>query len=240
MRKAIVLWSGGIDSTTCLFRLLQEGTHEVYGLMFNYGQLGHAAELTCIRNLVRCIRHDFFSMSSRFRGFIQKTVNLEEHFLCGGSAEKYNGYSSALVPMRNAIFCTIAYYAARKIGADLISIGINASAEMQNREPFPDCTHEFVESMQALFDLENMSCKEEPKVVLEAPLVHMHKPVIAEYAKSIGVPEVETWACYFPKNIDGKEVPCGTCEPCRIRKEAGLSLGGNHLSNGYDEVCSSD
>jgi len=231
MKRALALWSGGIDSTTCLYKLLKDpefSAYEVGGLFFNYGQLGFDGELTCVRRLARHIRRVEPDFQHRFLGFKQAKVSMPNHFLTGGEAVAYGkGYSSAMVPMRNSIFATIAYYHARIIGADLISIGINASARMQNRVSFPDCTPAWVDAMQKVFDLENaaVGVSERP-VKIYAPLVEMTKPDIAAEAKRLDVPEYSTWGCYFPTEKHGKQIPCGECEPCRIRKAAGLTLGG--------------
>jgi len=231
MRRALVLWSGGIDSTTTLYKLLKEQEfcdYEVGALFFDYGQLGFQGELSCVREVARHIRRVESDCQHRFLGFKQASVSLPDHFLTGGAAAKYgDGFSPALVPMRNSVFATIGYYHARLIKADLIGIGINSSARMQDRTSFPDCTQAWVDAMQKVFDLEDSARgNDEFPVKLYAPLVSLIKPQIAEEAERLDVPSYNTWACYFPKEIHGKQQPCGECEPCKIRKAAGLTLGG--------------
>lgn len=227
MSDQVVLWSGGIDSTTALYRALSLYTSaRVFALHIDYESKDTEAEHKSLLEYQGKITKEF----SNYRGLTIIPCPLQGHYLTGGYPEDYRiGYSPALVPARNTIFCSIAYYFARKQHCDRVVIGSHAPLEGQKyqnqvRQPFPDCTPEWVTRMQALYDLENLSCRHySERVIVEAPFIQLDKRGVLEMAKVYHVPVGPSWGCYFPvQDNAGHFSHCGKCEACQTRKKVGL------------------
>lgn len=223
-RKAVVLWSGGVDSTVCLYLYLNKPEYEVHGMYVDYGHLANACELEYVRKQTLHIRKHNLDLSERFAGFEVAQCSFPSHPLTGGSPSKYGeGYLSSMLPGRNSVFAMMGYYMARRIGADSVVLGINASASMVGYKSSPDTTPAWATLMQALFNNENEACGEsEPRVMLRTPLVEIQKPEILKMAEEMKAPMFYTWGCFYPVKQSGKYLPCGKCAGCLRRQAVGL------------------
>ena len=201
--KALVLHSGGLDSTLCLL-LAKEAGHEVVSLGIDYGQRHHI-ELEYA--LAQCRKH----------GVKRRILRVEwdkpaRDIPTGRSLDEIrSGVSPAFLPARNAVFLTLACAEAAGIGAAEVWIGVNAV----DSSGYPDCRPEFVEAFRAMIDA---AIPGGPKVV--APLIEMSKPAIAAEARRLGLAPGDTWSCYQPCFTNQGITPCGRCDACILHDHA--------------------
>jgi 7-cyano-7-deazaguanine synthase len=192
LEKAILLLSGGIDSTTLLWEVGRG--YEVHALTIKFGR-ANRMEVKSARALARLAgvaEHIVFGMDA-----IQE---LEEHER-GGSARL--GVPSTYIPSRNAVIFGIAAHYAELRGATVIFTG-------QNRDDdFPDARQSFIDIYNEVIAM-GKPRKGAHAVRLVAPLIGMRKAEVVGLAKRLGVPLRKTWSCH----LDGR-VPCGSCEGCR-------------------------
>lgn len=201
--RVLILHSGGMDSTTCLYKAHAEGA-EVFSLGVNYGQK-LAIELMFAQ------RHcDALGIP---REVIQVNWAKPQRVIPTGRSveEMRSSVSPAFLPSRNAVFLSLACAHAAGIGADEVHTGIN-SVEFSG---YPDCTPEFLEAFASLMAIANPGG---PRIV--APLLHMDKPQIAALARTFGISEHDTWSCYRPELRGGSVSPCGKCDACRLHEHA--------------------
>jgi 7-cyano-7-deazaguanine synthase len=214
--KAVVLVSGGLDSTTVLAMAQAEG-FECYTLSFDYGQR-HRAELVAAERV-----------SSGYPGVVHKVVNLNLNSIGGSALTDENiavpespteGIPITYVPARNTVFLSIALGWAEVLGANDIFIGVNAV----DYSGYPDCRPEFIEAFEALANVATKVGVEGGRVRIRAPLSDLSKAGIIARGVALGVDYSATISCY-QADSDGRA--CGLCDSCRLRKEgfeaAGLS-----------------
>jgi 7-cyano-7-deazaguanine synthase len=209
--KAVVLLSGGIDSTTVLAIAKLEG-FEVYAISFRYGQR-HQIELT---------KADLIAKSLGVKDHIVLDIDLRPF---GGSAltsnidvpkersnlEMSSGIPPTYVPARNTVFLSLSLAWAEVIGADHIFIGVNAL----DYSGYPDCRTEFIESFEAMANLATKASVESGrKIKIHTPLIDLTKAQIIKKGLSLGIDYAMTSSCYDP-SYDG--VPCGKCDSCQLR-----------------------
>ncbi|HVY54715.1 MAG TPA: 7-cyano-7-deazaguanine synthase QueC [Thermodesulfobacteriota bacterium] len=208
-KKAVIILSGGVDSTTLVYSSLDQG-YEVECLTILYGQR-HKKEADSARRISEAL------------GVSHKTVDLSPlgAILSGSAltdskidvpevpetAEHYDTLKTTIVPNRNAIFLSIAVGYAVSIDAGNVFFGAHGS----DRGVYPDCREEFVEAFQASERL----ATDEPDLNILAPFVGMEKADIVRLGRRLGVPFGETWSCY-----KGGRKHCGVCSSCRERKRA--------------------
>lgn len=203
MSKILVLHSGGLDSTSCLYLAHAEG-HEAISLGISYGQrLGVElmfAEKQCSnKNIERQVIDLRWSKPIR-------TIPLDRDVSTIGT-----DVSPAFLPGRNLIFLSLAAAHGAGIGADEVWTGINSI----NFSGYPDCSPEFFE---AFCDIHRIGSPDGPKI--RAPLLMKTKPEIATLAASLGIKKGDTWSCYRPQLIKGEVVPCGRCDACKLHEFA--------------------
>lgn len=201
--RVLVLHSGGMDSTTCLYKAHAEGA-EVFSLGVNYGQK-LAVELMFAQ------RHcDALGIP---REVINVNWNKPERAIPTGRTvdEMRASISPAFLPSRNAVFLSIACAHAAGVGAEEVHTGIN-SVEFSG---YPDCTPEFLNSFSEMMSVANPGGAR-----IVAPLLYMDKPQIASLARGLGIGEHDTWSCYQPALRDGAVAPCGECDACRLHTHA--------------------
>jgi len=215
-RKAVVLLSGGIDSSTCLYKAIEDG-YVPYALCFDYGQR-HLKEVEASRRIAeragaifKKIRIDLRQIrGSALTDNIEVPVGREIEEIIGSIPATY-------VPARNTIFLSVALSFAEVIDADAIYIGAN----MIDNPGYPDTTLKYIETYQNLINVAIKKTVEGGKIEIKAPLIRMSKKDIVQEAVRLRVPLEFTWSCY-----QGKEEPCGQCDACRLRakgfQEAGL------------------
>lgn len=208
--KAVVLLSGGLDSTTAL-AVARSSDYETYALSFRYGQR-HVVELEAARRV-----------AAAFDVFAHRIVDIDLRPFAGGSAltsdtpvphAPTTGMPPTYVPGRNTIFLSYALAWAEVLKAQAIYFGVNAV----DYSGYPDCRPSYVGAFQQVAHRAN---PEGVGPLIVAPLLHLTKAEIVQLAQRLGVDFSLTHSCYDP--IDG--LPCRTCDSCRIRA-AGFAAAG--------------
>ena len=218
-KKAVVLLSGGVDSTTCLALARQE-RYSLYALSFRYGQrhlqeLDRAARIAVHFGVERHIVVDFD----------MRTIG-GSALTCGGDVPKDRGPDEiagggippTYVPARNTIFLAFALAWAEVIGAQDIFIGVNAI----DFSGYPDCRPAFIEAFQRLAGMATKAGVEGRAVRIRAPLLHMTKAEIIRKGLSLGVDYSMTHSCYDPPH---DRPACGRCDSCLLRRKGFAEAG---------------
>ena len=209
--RAVILLSGGLDSTTLLAVALEQG-FELHAMTFRYGQR-HAAEIDAARRV-----------ATRFRIREHVVVDVDLRAF-GGSAltsdaevpkdraldEMQHGIPITYVPARNTIFLSFALAWAEVLGASDIFIGVNAV----DYSGYPDCRPEYVAAFERMANLATRGGVEGTSPIrIRTPLIDLTKRQIIERGLRLGVDYSMTWSCYDP--LPSGEA-CGRCDACRIR-----------------------
>lgn len=201
--KAIILHSGGLDSTVCLLLALEKG-REVLSLGIDYGQYSRA-ELECAIKL--CKR---FNVSRKVLNVSwdkpNRTIPQNRNI-----NEIGKDISPAFLPGRNALFLVLGCTEAAGIGASEVWTGIN----WIDSSGYPDCQPAFLEQFRMMIDL---AIPNGAKII--APLMEMTKPEIAREAYRLGIRKGDTWSCYRPLTTNNGFEPCGKCDACILHKYA--------------------
>ena len=214
-KKAIVLLSGGLDSTTCL-ALAQSQGYTCVALSFNYGQR-HAAELLQAQAIAAQFgvkRHEVVDLSiGQFGG----SALTDEAI----AVPDYTGSESipvTYVPARNTVFLSIALGLAEVVEAEAIFIGISSV----DYSGYPDCRPEYIAAFQAMADLATKAGLEGRGVRIETPLSSLSKQQTIELGLSLGVDYALTVSCY---SANEKGEACGLCDSCVLRKKGFAAAG---------------
>jgi 7-cyano-7-deazaguanine synthase len=212
--KAIVLLSGGLDSTTALAIARSEG-FKCRTLAVGYGQR-HSAELDAARR----ISVELGAVEHR-----QMNVDLAD---IGGSAltdpalavpeSPDIGIPITYVPARNTLLLSLALGWAEVVGANDIFVGVNAV----DYSGYPDCRPEFISAFESLARLATRAGVEGASVRIRAPLQHLSKAMIIQEGIRLGVDYASTVSCY-QATAEGKA--CGRCDSCRLRREGFATAG---------------
>ena len=211
MSKAIVLLSGGLDSTTVLAITLDQG-YEVSALTFKYGQR-HDYEIDCAKDLVAYFKiqnHHIMNIDLSSIGGSALTADLDvpkDRDLDEINSEIPITY----VPARNTIFLSYALALAEVEKVFNIFIGVNAL----DYSGYPDCRPEYIEAFQKMGRLATKSgIKEKEQLQIHTPLIEMTKSEIIKAGTALGVDYSITHSCYDPIS---KGNPCGRCDACQLR-----------------------
>jgi len=214
--KAVVLVSGGLDSSTVLALALQQG-YRCYTLSFDYGQR-HRSELEAakrVSELMKVEEHKIVRLDLGTIGgsaLTDTTIDVPE--------QETAGIPVTYVPARNTVFLSIALGWAEVLEADTIFLGVNAV----DYSGYPDCRPEYISSFEAMANLATRAGVEGNKLSLQAPLIDMTKGEIISAGASLGVDYSQTVSCY-QASIEG--LACGKCDSCRLRivgfNQAGIS-----------------
>jgi 7-cyano-7-deazaguanine synthase len=217
--KAVVLVSGGIDSSTTLALARKEG-FEIYALTFDYGQR-HRCELEAARRVVSflgAVRHIIAKIDLRAFGGSALTADLEVpkgRFMQSTPLEIPITY----VPARNTIFLGFALGWCEALQAQDIFIGANAI----DYSGYPDCRPEFLEQFERLAQLATKAGVEGSACYrIHAPLAHMSKAEIIRAGHEAGVDFSLTHSCYDPTP---EGLACGACDSCALRRRGFLDAG---------------
>ncbi len=208
--KAIVLLSGGVDSTTTLAIARSRG-FDVYALTFQYGQR-HAAEIEAAQRVAAAVgvtRHEVIGFDLRRFGGSALTGDLA---VPKGRAldEMTQAIPATYVPARNTIFLSFALAWAETLGANDIFIGVNH----YDYSGYPDCRPEFIGAYQRMADLATKAGVEgRQRLTIHTPLIHMTKAEIVRTGLGLGVDYALTLSCYDP----APEGACGRCDACALR-----------------------
>ncbi|BFM17513.1 7-cyano-7-deazaguanine synthase QueC [Maricurvus nonylphenolicus] len=206
--KAVILVSGGLDSTTVLAIAKSLG-YDCYTLSFDYGQR-HRAELIAAERTAK-----------ELGATEHKVVNLDLRTI-GGSAltdddidvpeEETGGIPVTYVPARNTVFLSIALGWAEVLGAQDIFIGVNAV----DYSGYPDCRPAFIEAFENLANLATKAGVEGQKMNIQTPLIDLSKAEIVQLGDKLGVDYGLTVSCY---QATDEGLACGKCDSCRLRRQ---------------------
>ncbi|OLC44389.1 MAG: 7-cyano-7-deazaguanine synthase QueC [Gemmatimonadetes bacterium 13_1_40CM_3_65_8] len=210
-RKAVVLLSGGIDSTTTLALAQREG-FEAYALTFRYGQR-HALEIEAARRVARAFdvaRHEIVDFDLRRFGGSALTAAIDVP-KDRTPSEMGQDIPATYVPARNTIFLAFALAWSETLAAHDIFIGVNAL----DYSGYPDCRPEYVSAFQHLADLATKAGVEgRQQLRIHTPLIALSKKEIVALGTSLGVDYGLTTSCYDP-SPSGEA--CGRCDACLLR-----------------------
>jgi 7-cyano-7-deazaguanine synthase len=215
MKPAVVLFSGGLDSSTCL-SIAREDGFAPHALAVRYGQR-HAYELRAAERVAAAL------------GVPLKVVDLDLRAI-GGSAltgelavpkdsPSGQGIPVTYVPARNTVLLALALGYAEVLGAQDLYIGVNAV----DYSGYPDCRPAFVRAFEALANLATAAAVEgRARYTVRAPLLQLSKAEIIRRGAALGVPYGLTHSCYDP---DPEGRACGRCDSCRLRRQGFREAG---------------
>lgn len=197
--RAVVLLSGGLDSTALLYYVVRE-RYDVHALSVDYGQRHRKEIKFASRSAARVgARHSVVDLSAVTRFLAGSSLtNLTVDVPEGHYAEE--NMKTTVVPNRNAMMLTVAFAVASSEGATRVAVAVHAG----DHAIYPDCRPEFIANFQAM---QNASLGEH--IELYAPFLFVDKVEVARRAVELGVPLEETWSCY-----KGGDRHCGRCGTC--------------------------
>jgi len=218
-RKAVVLLSGGLDSTTVVAIARQQG-FAVYALSFDYGQ-NHRQELDSAARVAKelgAARHAVVKVDLRSFGGSALTTDqpIPKH---RSAAEIGMGIPVTYVPARNTVFLSLALAWAETLDAVDIFLGVNAL----DYSGYPDCRPEFIAAFERVANLgTKMGAEDGRRIRLHAPLISMTKKEIVQTGLSLGVDYGITTSCYDPAPTGEA---CGGCDACLLRLKGFAEAG---------------
>ncbi len=218
-KKAVVLLSGGLDSTTVLAIARKEG-YLVHALSFDYGQ-NHRLELDAARRIAEQAgveRHVIAKVDLRSFGGSALTSDTPVP-KNRATEEMATGIPVTYVPARNTVFLALALAWAETLGATDIFIGVNAL----DYSGYPDCRPEFIEAFERVANLgTKIGSEEHHPIHIHTPLIAMTKREIVQTGLKLGVDYSLTITCYDP-SPDGSA--CGACDACQLRLKGFAEAG---------------
>ena len=211
-KKAVVLLSGGLDSTTTLAIAREEG-YDCYVMSFRYGQR-NKVELQCAEKIAKSLgvkQHNIIDIDLRTFGASALTDDIDVP-KGRSDTEMEDGIPITYVPARNTIFLSYALAWAEVLSSDEIFIGANAI----DYSGYPDCRPEYIQAYQTMANLATQAGVEgKTKLTICAPLIDKTKSEIIQIGTALGVDYSLTLSCYDP-DMDGRA--CGECDSCVLRK----------------------
>ncbi|MBI4995004.1 7-cyano-7-deazaguanine synthase QueC [Candidatus Peregrinibacteria bacterium] len=207
--KTVLVYSGGMDSTTLLYKLLAQGDR-VLCLSFNYGQR-HKKELRSAEKICRILQKNGKKITQKIVNITAMKNLMASSALTSKIKVPEGHYKSktmraTVVPNRNMIFLALAIAAAVSGKFSRVAIAVHAG----DHAIYPDCRPEFIKAMNAVSKIANYK-----SIKIYAPFLNMTKREIAKIGRCLGVPYELTWTCY-----KGLKNPCEKCGACRERNEA--------------------
>lgn len=218
IKKAVVILSGGMDSTLSSYIAKNSG-YELIAVHFNYGQRTQDRELKAFRDICNEL-----NVLEKYEIDIPFFKQLGANALTDSSIDVPTGgvekgiVPITYVPFRNGIFLSIASAIAEKEDASAMYIGVVE----EDSSGYPDCSDNFIDKMQNAI---NEGTKEETNIKIISPLVHLSKAQIVEESMKLNVAMHLTWSCYKEE-----DQACGVCDSCRLR------LNGFKLANIADPI----
>ncbi len=211
--KAIILLSGGLDSSTTLYYAKSKG-YKCFALIFDYGQR-HKRELRSAAAVAKraSLPYHVLRIQLPWKGssLLDKTLQIpssKSPSTTLGTSKIPNTY----VPARNTIFLSFALSYAEAVGAGAIFIGANAI----DFSGYPDCRPSFYKAFQKVVK----EGTKKKKIKILTPLINKTKAQIIKLALKLKVPLELTWSCY-----KGGKKPCGVCDSCKLRQKGFAALG---------------
>jgi len=217
--KAVVLFSGGLDSTTCLALAKNQG-FDCFALSFSYGQK-HSSELLAAKRIAAAmqVEHRIFNLDiGQFGGSALTDSNIPvlDHGDPGSRPSDVSGMTgvvpSTYVPARNTIFLSIALGYAEVLGARDIFIGVSAV----DYSGYPDCRPEFIATYQAMANLATKDAVAGNSIKIHTPIISLSKAETIKLGLKLGVDYSQTVSCY---RADSEGRACGKCDSCYLRKK---------------------
>jgi 7-cyano-7-deazaguanine synthase len=218
-KPAIILSSGGLDSTTCLAIARADGFSPLYSLSFDYGQR-HRHELIAAKSIAQAYKvkeHKVVQIDLRQFGHSALTDEIsvpkdrDEKTMAGDIPVTY-------VPARNTIFLSYALAFAEVRNVHDVFIGVNAI----DYSGYPDCRPEFIEAFQRMANLATKMTTTGQRFTIHAPLIHLTKAQIIRRGIELGVDYALTHSCYDP---DENGRACGRCDSCLLRQRGFAEAG---------------
>ncbi|MFC7373330.1 7-cyano-7-deazaguanine synthase QueC [Fictibacillus iocasae] len=204
-KKAVIVLSGGLDSTTCM-GIAKKAGYDLYPITFHYGQRHNREVEQAIKVAA------YYGVSDH------RIVDLDFLKQIGGSAltddnidvpeQAEEGIPSTYVPARNMIFLSLASAYAEVIGAEAVYTGVSAV----DYSGYPDCRPEFIESMEETVNLATKAGVTGSRIQIATPLIDKTKKETIEWGLKLNVPYELTTSCY-----NGLEEACGVCDSCQLR-----------------------
>lgn len=211
MSKAIVLLSGGLDSTTALYLAKSQGYDEIYAITFQYGQK-HDKELKSALAVAKAAgvkEHKVVNLLlNQWSGCALTDPQLEVE---DGNVERQD-IPATYVPARNMVFLSVAASWADALDITDIFIGVSEV----DYSGYVDCREEFIRAMEDAINLGTvLGAEKKQRIKIHAPFMHMTKADEVRLGAKLGVDFSLTWTCYR-----GGDTPCGTCDSCLLRAKA--------------------
>ncbi|MDF5711918.1 MAG: 7-cyano-7-deazaguanine synthase QueC [Nostoc sp. S4] len=216
--KAVILLSGGLDSSTILYKAKIEDDCECHAISFDYQQR-HRRELhsaVLIAQKAGVVKHQVVNFDLRQWGgsaLTDDTIDLPQERTLDEMAQNI---PVTYVPARNTIFLSFALSYAEAIAAERVYIGVNAL----DYSGYPDCRPDYIQAMQEVFRLGTKQGREGQPIDIVPPLINLKKTEIIQLGNQLGVPWELTWSCYA-----GGDLACGVCDSCHLRLTAFAELG---------------
>jgi len=216
MKKAIVLLSGGLDSTTALYLAKSQGFDELYALTFRYGQK-HGKELEAAKAVAKAVgvkEHKIVELLlNQWQGCSLTDDSME---IADGDILRTE-IPDTYVPARNMVFLSVAASYADALGITDIFIGVSEV----DYSGYVDCREAFIQAMEKAINLGTvLGAERKQHITLHAPFMHMTKAEEVKLGVRLGVDFGLTWTCYR-----GDAHPCGTCDSCLLRAKAFREAG---------------
>jgi len=211
--RAVVLLSGGIDSSVCLYIAKKQGFLP-FLLSFDYGQR-HKKELASARKIAEKLGLDIVVVKLKLPWLSSSLIDKNKSLFTREKIDT-NIIPQTYISARNLIFLSIAVSYAEEISAKSIFVGANTI----DFSGYPDCRDEFLESFFETARLGTKAGITEYPISIERPLINKSKKEIILLGKELSVPFELTWSCY-----KGEKKPCNECESCIIRKKGFSSAG---------------
>lgn len=213
-KKAVILVSGGLDSTTALAIARSEG-YDCYTMSFDYGQR-HRVELMAAERTAKALgslSHKVINLDLRSIGgsaLTDESIDVPEH--------ETAGIPVTYVPARNTVFLSIALGWAEVLGAQDIFIGVNAV----DYSGYPDCRPDYIAAFETMANLATRAGVEGNKLCIRTPLIDLTKAEIIQKGMALGVDYGLTVSCY---QANDKGEACGKCDSCRLRRAGFVQAG---------------
>jgi 7-cyano-7-deazaguanine synthase len=203
--RAVVILSGGLDSTVLLYSMIRDG-YDPIAVTFNYGQK-HSREIECAKRTCQELRvpHRIFDLTGLAEVFGGSSLTSACLDVPEGHYQAEN-MKSTVVPNRNSIMLNLAMGFAIANDIQMVAYGAHSG----DHAIYPDCREEFVEAIQHLATLVDYK-----PINIVVPFLHWTKAEIVEYGVNLNVSFNNTYSCY-----KGGEIHCGKCGTCTERKEA--------------------
>ena len=216
--RAVVLLSGGLDSTTTLAIARSQGD-ECYALTVDYGQR-HRVELEAARRVAAALgARDHVVVQVDLRRFGGSALTADIPVPTGRNPRAMTDIPVTYVPARNTVFLALALGWAETLEAEDLFIGVNQI----DYSGYPDCRPEYIEAFARMANLATKAGVEgKSRFRIHTPLIRMTKAEIVRRAAELGVDFSLTWSCYVP-GPDGR--PCGACDSCILRAKGFAEAG---------------